>query len=238
MQRASDEQIEALKQFDTATLFNAVVEDMGGSQGGSELEGRGGVPENYTGPEIRCLTPELSPAVGYAVTCEATPLDPDSPAIDWDEYYEVLERTQGPLVAVFKDVDMRPGRGAIFGDGMASVHKALGVTGVVVEGSVRDVAGIREVGIPVWGTGVVLGHGVFSMVRYNASVTVGQLRVAPSELLVADAEGCLKMPPDQDLDSLMAQARRIQDRESRLHELARSPDFTLAKRSELRNELR
>ena len=40
MQRASDEQLEALKQFDAATIFNAIVEGKGGSQGERRGEGR------------------------------------------------------------------------------------------------------------------------------------------------------------------------------------------------------
>ena len=41
---APAEVIEGLKEFDSATVFNAVVESIGGSQGGLELEGKGGVP--------------------------------------------------------------------------------------------------------------------------------------------------------------------------------------------------
>ena len=144
MERMSEEVLEALKEFDSATLFNAVVENLGGTQGGLELRVKGGQPENYTGPEIRCLLPELGSAMGYVVTAEVTTNDPDSVAIPWDEYYQVLDQTTGPVVAVIEDVDSRPGRGASFGDGMAALHKALGVTGVVVDGSVRDLNGIKD----------------------------------------------------------------------------------------------
>ena len=50
MQTAPPEVIAGLKEFDSATIFNAVVESIGGSQGGTELNEKGGVPENYTGP--------------------------------------------------------------------------------------------------------------------------------------------------------------------------------------------
>lgn len=49
-QRADLTTLEGLKNFDTATIFNAVVETMGASQGGGELERGAGQPENYTGP--------------------------------------------------------------------------------------------------------------------------------------------------------------------------------------------
>ncbi len=98
MERAKLETLEGLKEFDSPTLFNAVVEKLG-------------LPnEDYTGHEIRCLLPELGPIIGYAATSEVTTNDPDSPAIAWDEYYEYLDATEGPLVAMMKDVDSRPGR--------------------------------------------------------------------------------------------------------------------------------
>ena len=118
MEYASKEVLEDLKEFDTATLFNAVIESMGATQGGKELEDKGGMPQNYTGPGIRCLLPELGRAVGYAITAEVTTNDPDSEAIPWDEYYDLMEQTPVPMVAVMKDVDSRSGRGASFGSAL------------------------------------------------------------------------------------------------------------------------
>ena len=50
MPRAQQEVLEGLKEIDSATVFNAVVEYLGGTQGGLELERKGGQPLNYTGP--------------------------------------------------------------------------------------------------------------------------------------------------------------------------------------------
>ena len=33
---------------------------------------------------------------------------------------------------------------------MAATHKHLGVTGIVVDGSIHDLAGIERVGLPAW----------------------------------------------------------------------------------------
>ena len=72
MQIAAKEVLDGLKEFDSATIFNAVVEARGATQGGTELEGKGGIPTNFTGPEIRCLSPHLGTAMGYAFTSEMT----------------------------------------------------------------------------------------------------------------------------------------------------------------------
>lgn len=234
MQRAPAEIIEALKEFDSASVFNAVVANLGATQASLELEGKGGQPENYTGPEIRCLLPELGSAVGYAVTAELTTNDPDSEAMAWDDYYDVLDETPGPIVAVIKDVDSRPGRGASFGDGMAMMHKMLGVTGVIVDGSVRDVAGIRDVGLPIWSSGIVPGHGVFTLIRVNSSVTAGQLRIDPGELLIADTDGVTKIPAGHDPADILRHAREIRKMERQSRARWSEPGFTLAKWKALR----
>jgi regulator of RNase E activity RraA len=214
MDYASKETLDALKDFDSATVFNAVVESMGGSQGGTELEVKGGIPENYTGPDIRSMLPELGPAVGYAVTAEVTTNDPDSEFGDWDAWYAAINEVPAPVISVIKDVDSRPGRGACVGDGMAAACKSFGVVGFVVDGSVRDLMGIKRVGVPVWASGLVPGHGVFGMVRFNTSTTLGSLRVQPGELIVADTDGCTSIPRDMDPAVVLEYARRIREREA------------------------
>ena len=93
--KLSDEIAEALKEFASATVFNAVVSYMGGSQGGDELNTKGGQPMNYTGPEVVSMLPELGRAVGTIVTAEVTTNDPDSESIPWDKYYQTLDTPEG-----------------------------------------------------------------------------------------------------------------------------------------------
>ena len=191
-----------------------MVQHLGGWKPDSGPDALGNQPDYYTGPEMRCLLPELGCAVGYAVTAELTTNDPDSACIPWDEYYQALEDAESPIIAVLKDADSRPGRGACFGDGMAARHISLGATGAVVEGSVRDLARIGGLGFPVWVTGLVPGHGVFTMLRINIPVTVAQLRVLPGELLIADTDGCTRVPSGLDLAEILRLARGIRDREA------------------------
>ncbi len=210
---ASEDTIKLLYSLDSATVFNAVVESMGGSQGGLELEGKGGVPLNYMGPEIRSVIPALGKSVGYAVTAELTSNDPDSPSLPWEEHYTALENSPNPTIAIIKDVDSNPGRGACFGDGMAAKYSTLGVSGVIVEGSARDIAGITKVGMPLWATGSVPGHGVLNLISVNKSIVVGSLRIHPGELLIADLDGCTKIPLEVDPNKIANIAKEIQIRE-------------------------
>jgi 4-hydroxy-4-methyl-2-oxoglutarate aldolase len=215
MQRVSAATITALESFDSPTVFNALVQKYG-------------LPnEEYTDHTIRCLLPELGTVVGYAMTSEVTTNDPDAPAIPWHEYYEYLDAVEGPLVAVMRDVDSRPGRGASFGDGMAGLHKRLGVVGAVIEGTIRDLDGIRAVGLPIFAWGRVLGHGVFNLARYDVPVTVGQLRIRPGDLVLADGDGCVRIPV-VDADEILDLAGQVREMEAGIHASHRDPDFTVA----------
>ncbi len=206
----------AFKEYDSPTLFNAMVVKLG-------------LPnEEYTSHAIRCLLPELGNVVGYAVTCQVTTNDPDTAALDWLDYYEWLEQTPGPLVAVIQDVDSRPGRGASFGDGMATLHQRLGVVGTLVEGTVRDLAGVRNVGMPVWGWGLTPGHGVFNLTGFNTPVTVAGLRVQPGDLLFADGDGCVRLPLEHAADILRL-AGEVRAKEAATFAMYRAPDLTVAK---------
>lgn len=214
MERVDVRVLEALKEFDSATIFNAVVE-------------RQGVPnEEYTGPEIRALLPELGPIIGYAVTAELTPLDPDSPELPWEDYYDYLATTPGPTIAVMKDVDSRPHRAASFGDGMARLHKALGSVGGIVDGSIRDLAGIRAAGFPMFASGAVPGHGPFHLIRYATPVTVGRLRVRTGDLLFGDLDGVVRIPLDIAADVARI-AGDIRRKERAFFDMVDAPDFTI-----------
>lgn len=120
------------------------------------------------------------------------------------DYYEMLQATEGPLVAVFKDIDSSPGRGASFGDGMARQHRMNGVTGAVIDGTVRDLAGIRRVGLPILAWGKVPGHGQFACKRMNVDMTVGDLNISPGDILFGDEDGIVRVPTDIAADVLVA----------------------------------
>jgi regulator of RNase E activity RraA len=214
--RLSAALFERLQRFDTPTIFNARVKH----EGAANLD--------YTDHTIRALLPELGLVVGYAVTVEVTTNDEVSPERDWFEHYEAINQSADPLILVIKDVDSHPGRGASFGDGMAAIHKRLGVVAAITDGTVRDLDGIREVGLPVFGWGAVPGHGRFVITRRNAPVTVGGLRVAPGDLVMADSNGAITVPTNA-IEPLLDAAQGIQQMEAAGRDFASSPEFTFAR---------
>lgn len=217
------ETLQAIAGFDTPSVFNTVRTLLGGGPEGESLKGRGGVPINYMDQTMRCQLPQLGMAVGHAVTCEVTTNDEDTPELPWADYYDYLQATPAPTIAVIKDVDTRPGRGAALGDVMSSMHRMLGVSGIVVDGTVRDLAGLERAGLPVWATGRVSGHGLFHLGRIDVPVVAAGLRVTPGDLLAADVDGVVSIPAEIDLEELLAELHAVRRREDGLNaEFARN----------------
>lgn len=216
MQRVDDKVLDGLSEFDSATIYNAVEKVQGVSN------------DDYTGPEIHYLNPELGAVIGYALTSEVTPLDPTPSDLTWTDYHDVMNDMQGPIIAVMKDVDVRPNRAAIFGDGMARIHKALGVVGALCGGCVRDLTGITDVGLPIWGTGTVPGHGPFYVRRIGEPVVIGQVAISTGDLLFVDGDGAVKIPLEIAEDVLRT-AGEVRSWEKTYFDMVESPDFTYEK---------
>jgi 4-hydroxy-4-methyl-2-oxoglutarate aldolase len=70
--------------------------------------------------------------------------------------------------------------------------KAVGIAAVIVDGSVRDVQRVREVGVPLWGRTVDPRQALKDSVGYvNAPVVIGGVRLCPGDLVVADDDAVM-----------------------------------------------
>jgi regulator of RNase E activity RraA len=208
------ELIEDLTRYDSATVQNAAILV------------RGYVPasQDYSGPELKCMTPGFGTIAGMAVTAELMPLHPRAEPADWNDYYDSIAYAGVPTVAVLKDVDQPAGRGAIMGDGMAYRHRALGCLGVVVDGSARDVPGIEKARCGLWATGRVPGHGPFNLVRHGIPLVAAGLLIEPGDILVCDGDGITRVPVAIAAD-VARKAAEVRRKEGELHRYFAAPDF-------------
>ena len=111
---------------------------------------------------------------------------------------------------------------------MARLHKKLGTVGVLVEGTVRDLAGIGEVGLPVWAWGTVPGHGVFCATRVGGPVTVGSMRVRSGDLIFADGDGAVRIQEDY-AEEVLRLAEEVRAFEAGVFAEYDADDFTFEK---------
>lgn len=73
------------------------------------------------------------------------------------------------------------------------------VSGVLVNGSVRDISGIRAIGMPVLhlGTSPVASRWDQETAEINGPVVVGGVQIRPRDIIVADLDGIVVIDPGQ-----------------------------------------
>jgi regulator of RNase E activity RraA len=86
----------------------------------------------------------------------------------------------------------------------ALTGKRQGEAGAVVMGGIRDIAHSRVVGYPMWSSEVspVTGKWRLETVEINGTVQIGEVRVEPGDLVVADDSGVCFIPRDYILEVL------------------------------------
>lgn len=98
---------------------------------------------------------------------------------------------------------------ALWGDRMARLAAARGVAGVVIDGAVRDAAGIEELGFPVFAAAIVP-----TPPRREAEgetgvpIVCGGISVSPGDWVVGDRDGVVVIPA-ADVERIAASAREL-----------------------------
>ena len=72
----------------------------------------------------------------------------------------------------------------------------LGVSGIIVDGTVTGVDGIRSASIPVWARGgtTITGHHRLETAEINGPIGICGIRVEPGDLIAADDSGVTVVP--------------------------------------------
>ncbi len=84
----------------------------------------------------------------------------------------------------------------IFGDILCARMAKRGVTALVTDGVVRDVAGVLGTGLPVWCQGVAAPPSVagLTFVAWQQPIACGGVAVFPGDVIVADDDGAVLIP--------------------------------------------
>jgi regulator of RNase E activity RraA len=95
----------------------------------------------------------------------------------------------------------------IFGDLLCARIKKRGVTALVTDGAVRDVAGVLGTGLPVWCQGVAAPPSVagLTFVNWQEPIGCGGVAIFPHDTIVADSDGAVVIPQAL-LDDVLATA--------------------------------
>ena len=84
----------------------------------------------------------------------------------------------------------------IFGDILCARMHKRGVAALVTDGMLRDVAGVRATGLPVWCQGVAAPPSVAALtfVNWGEPIGCGGVAVFPDDIVVADDDGAVLIP--------------------------------------------
>ena len=214
--------IKRLTEFDTPTVAN-----------GLEMLQLRDPTVGYTGPDVRALMPEMGARVGIAVTArmDTTTAGVDNPESLWREWIRLMHeaaKTGLPVFAVMESVGPRPRYTVTIGDGMGTMMLIAGATGFLTNGSIRDLDGVRGIGLPCWAAGVSPMHGKLRWLDVGSPVVIDGMIVRPGDIVHADVNGALTIPPAV-ADQVLEKALAVRKREAELFSLWRGPDYTIEK---------
>jgi regulator of RNase E activity RraA len=215
-------QLEFLRSIDTPTVCN-LIEIVAPHRRGF----------GYTVKHLHCPFPDLPPIVGFAKTVTIKSKDSfgggDKSYIDKRmEYLDYVAAEPRPGISVIEDLDgEHVGYGAFWGEVQSNVHKALGVLGVVTNGSIRDIPMIAE-SFQMLAGSISPSHAYVHMIEFGVPVTVHGMAVKSGELVHADQHGAVVVPSDK-VEEMMKAMEGLTAREAAIIEAARDPEMTLEK---------
>jgi regulator of RNase E activity RraA len=124
---------------------------------------------------------------------------------------------------------------AVFGELMCRTAVAARIGGLVVDGAVRDVPGITQLGLPVFSRSVCPGGcDKDGPGEINVAISCGGVVVHPGDVIVGDSDGVVVVPRD-DAEEVLTLVAALQEREGRrMDEIDRGQLF----RSEIDESLR
>lgn len=186
LRRPTEAQIAAFQGVPTGFVVDAMY---GGGALSNTIQPIGG------GQHINCV------AAGPALTA-------DCGAADVLAVFAALEFTR-PGDVVVSSFAAHQGCAA-GGDGLMGMLKNCGAAGFVTDGPLRDYAGIVQVGLPVWCTGITPASPHMSGPgSVGFPIQIGAQEVETGDMVVADRDGVVIVPFER-LDEIIDNLTRIQ----------------------------
>jgi len=185
-----------LKRWNTPTVYN-----------GWEVITQNDITQGFNLEESHDFMPHMGPMVGYAVTVQFEPSNPDHPKNHpnaWSEYRKYVASVPGPKIVVVQDLDKPRVIGAFWGEVNSNIHHALGCVGTITDGAIRDTDEMNNAGFKAIARRTCVGHAFSTPVRWGIEVEVFGCKVQPGQLIHADKHGFMVIPKEDEARLLEA----------------------------------
>lgn len=158
-----------------------------------------GLPERVLPSDLRPLLPGDAMA-GIAYTLLGRPI---RPRIGWERgveriesYLRMFDELSPHSVLVSSNPDSEVGH---FGELTGNAAKQRGCVGVVLDGNLRDLDGLLDIGLQVFYRDLspLNAIGRWEMAASQVPVTIGDAVVEPGDLIVAGRDGVLAVPGNE-----------------------------------------
>ncbi len=224
MTQLTEQEMRALQSLDTPTVANAIET--------FRLRLRN---EGYINSAAVNHFPRAKPMLGYAVTMKMHtdgPPHKGSTYPDRSDWWDTIASLPNPKVMVLQDADKYVGIGSLAGEIHASIFKALGCTGIVTNGAVRDLAALDASGLHVYSGHISPSHAYAHIISVGAPVELYGQTIHSGDLLHGDAHGIVIIPPEI-AAAIPVAAATIREHERAIIDFCASPDFSVQRLREM-----
>ncbi|MFD0681179.1 MULTISPECIES: RraA family protein [unclassified Paenibacillus] len=117
---------------------------------------------------------------------------------------------------------------AVAGDFVVGLAQTLGLQGIVVDGVIRDIKGIRDLGFPVFSRGTTVAAGSkFGGGETKVAVSVGGVSINSGDIIVGDVDGVVVVPQDKEQQVVRAAQDRVVMDQKREQEVSGNKEAVL-----------
>ncbi|WP_243292143.1 RraA family protein [Bacillus sp. FJAT-47783] len=114
---------------------------------------------------------------------------------------------------------------AIAGDFVVGMAKTLGIRGMVVDGVIRDIQGVKALNYPIFCKGTtVAASGKAGVGEINVPISCGGVSVNPGDIIVGDADGVVVVPQNIEKDILSKSMKKLDQDIKREEQISGNPD--------------
>lgn len=165
----------------------------------SDAMARGG----SLGP-FRMLSPPKSTIYGRAVTCET-----DNG--DWWAVVKAIDSAGPNDIIVVKSLNGTDR--AVMGELLANSAKLRGVAAMVIDGAVRDLPELKDLGLPIYARNFVPNAGdPLKKGKIGSVISVNGVTINPGDMVACDGSGVVVVGTDR-IDDALVKAEGIVDKE-------------------------